>query len=311
MLHTLKLNILIALIACIYVKDSMAQGLEPRLLKATPTGGNIAIASYGYSTGNILLDQTMPVEDLRANLNIFLAAYARSFKLLNRSAKFDVIIPYSFADFEGIVNNIDSSTSRSGFGDPFLRLSMILIGAKPLSISEFHGHEQKKFNLGSSIRIRPPLGQYDPTKLVNLGANRWTLNLWLAASYSIHKKLILEGHLNSWFFTENNEFFNGDTLKQKCQINVQIHVTYIFKPGVWIAVSTGGDGGGETVLNGIEQGNLQRNSRFGVAFAYRLNQHNALQFALSSGITTRYGANFTSISMAYLFIWFDKNKKSE
>jgi len=304
----MKLVILIAIIASLFVSNSKAQDLEPRSLSATPTGGNFAVASGGYSTGNILLDQTMPVEGLHANLYNFAAAYARSFKLFNRLAKFDVIIPYSFANFEGVVNSIDSSTTRNGFGDPLLRLSMVLIGAKPMGTSEFFEHEQNKFKLGASIRIRPPLGQYDPTKLVNLGANRWTLKLGLAGSYTIQKKLILEGNLNSWFFTENKEFFNGDSLKQKCQLNVQIHVIYVFKPGVWIAVSTGRDGLGETVYNGIEQGNSQSNSRFGVACAYRLNQHNALKFAFTNGITTRYGANFTSIVLAYQFILFDKNR---
>jgi len=303
----MRLYILIVLIACFFARDSMAQDLEPRLLSATPTGGNFAIVSGGYSVGNILLDQSMPVEDLHANLINFAAAYARSFKLFKRLIKFDVILPYSLANFEGIVSNIDSSTSRNGFGDPLLRVSMVIIGAAPMSISEFYQNEQKKFKLGASIRFRPPLGQYDPTKLVNLGANRWTLKLGLAGSYTIQKKLILEGHLNSWFFTENDEFFDGQTIKQKCQLNAQIHVSYIFKPGVWIAISTGRDAMGETVLNGIEQGNLQQNSRFGVAFAYRLNQHNALKFAFTNGITTRYGANFTSMALVYQYIWFDKN----
>ena len=135
-----------------------AQDLEPRFLSAIPTGGNFAIASYGYSSGNILLDNSLPIEDLEAKLNSAVFGYARSFKLFNKLAKFDVIAPYSFGTFTGTVSDIDSSTSRSGFGDPLVRLSMILIGAKPMVVSEFMKNEQKKINLGVTVRLRLHLG---------------------------------------------------------------------------------------------------------------------------------------------------------
>ncbi len=300
-------KVLLTLTGCLFIVQLQSQDLEPRLLSAIPTGSNIAIASYSHSAGNILLDNSLPVEDLKASLNNIVLAYARSFKLFNRLAKFDVIAPYSFGSFEGVVSSIDSSTSRTGFGDPLIRLSMILIGSGPVGVTEFIKQEQKKFNLGAFIRVRPPLGQYDPTKLINLGANRWTTKIGFGGSYTFHKKLILEGHLNSWFFTENKEFFNGNTIKQKPLIAVQLHVAYLFTPGIWIAFSAGQSGMGETVVNGIEKNDLQNSTRFGAAFAYKLNKHNALKIALTSGLSTRYGADFTSVILAYQFLWFDKN----
>jgi len=304
-----SVNILLVLFIGLFLAiESKAQDLEPRFLSAIPTGGNFAIASYGYSSGNILLDNSLPIEDLEAKLNSAVFGYARSFKLFNRLTKFDVIAPYSFGAFSGTVSDIDSSTTRNGFGDPLIRLSMILIGAKPLGISEFMKHKQEKFKLGVSVRLRLPLGQYDPTKLINLGANRWAIKTGFAASYTIRKKIILEGHLNSWFFTENKEFWNGNSIRQKPLLSGQLHVTYVFKPGIWVAASIGRTAMGETIVNGIEKNDLQNNSRFGAAFAYRLNKHNALKIGFSSGVSTRYGANFTTILLAYQFMWFDKNK---
>ena len=63
---------------------------------------------------------------------------------------------------------------------------------------------------------------------------------------------------------------------------------------------------GEPILNGVEKDDLQNSSRYGAMFAFRLNRHNALKLGFSSGISTRYGANFTSLLLAYQFIWFDK-----
>lgn len=307
--YKIELKILIAIAACHLLNDSHAQDLEPRLMSAIPTGGNFAIVSYSYSAGNILLDNSLPIEDLKANLNNFVFAYARSFKLFNKLAKFDVIAPYSIGNFEGVVSSIDSSTSRSGFGDPLIRLSMVLIGSEPVGVTDFFKQEQKKFNLGAFVRVRPPLGQYDPTKLINLGANRWATKIGFAGSYTFHKKLILEGHVNSWLFTENQEFFNGNSIKQKPLISVQLHVAYLFTPGIWMAFSAGQSGMGETVVNGIEKDDLQNSSRFGAAFAYRLSKHNALKIAFTSGLSTRYGADFTSVILAYQLIWFDKLTK--
>lgn len=107
--HT-HLHILPSLLACLLVLNSNAQDLEPRSLSAMPTGGNFAIVAYGHTSGNILIDNTLPIEDLEANLNNVVLAYAHSLKLLNKLAKIDVIVPYSFGRFEGIVSDMDSST---------------------------------------------------------------------------------------------------------------------------------------------------------------------------------------------------------
>lgn len=286
-----------------------AQDLEPRLLSAIPTGGNFAIASYGYSKGNILLDNSLPIEDLTATMNSFVAAYARSFSLFHKLAKFDLVIPYAFGEFEGLLSSIDTSTSRNGFGDPLVRISMLLIGAPPLGLADFAKHKQEKFNLGVFARIRAPLGQYDPTLLLNLGTNRWGIQLGLAGSYRFGEKIILEGHINSWFFTENDAFFDGNTLKQKPLVNLQMHLAYVFKPGIWVALSAGANGRGETILNGEPKNDQGKGARYGGFFAYRLSRHSALKAAVTSGLSTRYGSDFTTVLLAYQFIWFDKMNK--
>lgn len=285
---------------------SKAQDLEPRFLSEMPTGGNVAIASYAHSSGNILLETALPIEDLNSNINSGIFAYARSFKLFNKLAKIDAVVPYAFADFSGVYDSRDSSTYRQGFGDPSFRISMILIGAKPLSPGEFFNREQKKFKLGVMARGRVPLGQYNDSKLINIGTNRYSLKLGLAGAYSFNKKLSGEMHLNSWYFSKNKAFYNGNTLKQKPMITLQTHLIYEFKPGIWTAISYGKSNLGETILNDVEKNDTQNNSRSGVAFAYRLNNKHSLKFAFSTGVTTRYGSDYTTVALAYQYLWFDK-----
>jgi hypothetical protein len=283
-----------------------AQDLEPHSLSNIPIKGNFAVASYAYSEGNILIDNSLPIEGLNAGLNNFVFAYARTFKMFNRLAKFDMILPYSFGNFSGTVVGIDSSTYRNGFGDPAFRLSLVLIGAKPVSGAEFLKQEQKRFNLGISVRIKPPLGQYNSSKLINLGTNRWGTKFGVVGSYDLNKRWILEGQFNAWAFTQNNSFFNGNTIYQKPLITLQGSITHVFKPGVWLAVAYGISRLGETVVNDVEGSNPQNTSRFGSTFAYKLSRKSSLKFAFTSGVTARYGADFTTYVVAYQFMWFDK-----
>ena len=55
------------------------------------------------------------------------------------------------------------------------------------------------------------------------------------------------------FFTKNNSFFNGNTTQQKPLTTLQVHVTHIFKPGIWASVSYGLSRLGETVVNDIDK----------------------------------------------------------
>jgi len=151
-------SLLISTIACLCISQLQAQDLEPRLLSPMPTGGNFAVASYGYSVGNILLDEAAPIDDLNARLNFMVLAYSRSIKLFNKLGKVDVIVPYAFGNFDAVINSVDTSASRHGFGDPMIRLSMILVGTGAMNPTDFLNRVPKKFNLGTSIRVRAPLG---------------------------------------------------------------------------------------------------------------------------------------------------------
>ncbi len=283
-----------------------AQAFEPRILSDIPIKGNIFVASYVYSEGDILLDVASPVQDLESSVNTLVIAYARTFKLFNKLGKIDAIIPYAFADFSGRLNGIAATTSRSGFGDPIIRLSMIIVGSDPLELKDFIKHKPDKFKFGAGIRISPPLGQYDSSKLINLGTNRWTFKIGFGASYTFVNKFVLEGQIKSWFFTQNQDFFNGGTVTQNPLFSAQLHLTYIFKPGVWLSGSVGQTNSGVTYINGIEQEKINTNTKYGLTFSYRVNKKNGLKIAFTNGIPNQYAFDYTSLVIFYNFLWFDK-----
>lgn len=305
-LHRSRFLRFLLCVLCFYSYEGLvAQDLEPGFLSAIPIGGNIGIASYGYSQGEILIDNTLPIEDLNSKMSIIGLGYFRSFKLFNRLAKFDVVVPYAIGDYEGLLEGEEASTSKNGFGDPLLRMSMILVGVDPLKPQAFFKQKQKEFKLGVALRIKVPLGQYEPEKFINLGGNRWAIKASVGGSYTFKEKLVLESQLTTWFFGDNDEFFGGVVSRQSPLFGVQVHATYIFKPGIWLAASLGGVRGGVTKINGQEQSRL-KNNRYGLAFAYRLTDKSSLKAAYTNGLFTLSGADFNTYLIAYQFLWFDK-----
>jgi len=91
-------------------------------------------------------------------------------------------------------------------------ISFNLYGA-PMHAKKTSDPNRPKIFMGGGLRVRLPLGQYDDTKLMNLGTNRWMFEPSLGAA--VHwRKWVFETHLSGWFFTKNNAFFNGNTLSQ-------------------------------------------------------------------------------------------------
>ena len=280
---------------------SPAQELEPQSFARAPLRLHIFFLGYGYSTGNILLDPSLPIEDSRSKIHNITVGYAQVFSLFGRMAMFNVVVPLATGTWRGLVEEESTTVSRTGFGDPILSLSVNFFGAPALSGRSFLAHREK-FILGGSLRIRAPLGQYDETKLINLGTNRWMFRPALGGSIKLGK-WVLEAHVSSWFFTRNPSFFNGNTLIQKPLYALQLHVTYQFRPGLWIAVSAGRSNGGDLVVNDINLENTQKNSRFGATLALPLGGSHAINLVFTTGISTRFGADFDTFGIVYKYHW--------
>jgi hypothetical protein len=153
--------------------ESHAQDLEPRAYANTPVGLNFLIGGYAYSKGTVGVDPSIPITDMKIELNSTVFAYVRTLDLWGRAGKFDVIVPYTWLDGSAKVSGQGRTRKVSGFNDPRLRVSMLLYGAPALSLDEFRDYEPDVI-VGTSLEVTPPLGQYESDKLVNIGTNRWS-----------------------------------------------------------------------------------------------------------------------------------------
>ena len=280
--------------------DLGAQDLEPRAFSPIPVSVNFAALGYGYSFGNVLLDPSIPLEDGTGKVHSLVGAYVRTFSFFGMSAKADAIVPVAFGDWEGQLAGQDTSRSASGFGDPSVRLTVNFVGAPALEMPRFMTYRQKTV-VGASIRVVAPLGQYDNTKLINLGTNRWTFAPRVGVSQRAgHWNL--EAVASAWFYTDNPDI-QGKRLEQDPLFALQGSVAYLFERGAWLAVDGGWGSGGRATVDGNKSETRQENARFGVTFAYPLTKRTSLKLAWIGGASTRLGADFDSFILLYQYRW--------
>jgi hypothetical protein len=278
-----------------------AQDLEPRAYTNIPVGINFALAGYTYSSGAVLFDPAIPLDNAHINIHGSVFAYARSIKVGPMSAKIDMILPYAWlsgtADFQGQ----PASRVINGFADPRVRMSVNFIGAPALSLSGFKDYKQDLV-VGASLQICLPLGQYDPEKLVNIGTNRFSFKPELGISKTLgHMQLELTG--GATFFTVNKDFFQGKTQSQDFIGSLQGHINYNFKRGIWAAIDGTYYWGGSTTINGVEGNNLQKNTRIGGTLSLPVSLHNSLKLYFSTGVSTRTGSDFDLIGLVWQYRW--------
>jgi hypothetical protein len=194
------------------VATAKAQDAEPRSYTNTPVGLNFLIAGYVYSQGKIAFDPELSIADAQFHTNTEALAYVRSLDVGGKSAKFDVILPYSSFFAQALVDGQLKERAMSGLGDPRFRFSINLFGAPALSVKDFANYQQDLI-VGVSLQVSAPLGQYDNSKLLNLGNNRWSFRPELGISKAWGRWTV-EVAPSVTFFTDNTDFFNGRRFAQ-------------------------------------------------------------------------------------------------
>lgn len=173
----------------------------------------------------------------------------------------------------------------------------------------------QKLLLGVSLKVIAPTGQYDQMKLVNWGTNRWSFKPEFGYSQR-RGKWIVDAYAGIWFFTTNHAFFSRNTFfpgtrsqSEKPIGAFESHLSYDFRPRLWISLDANFWVGGATSLNGVE--NLvtqQKNSRLGGTAAIPINKHQALKFSYSNGTYIQFGGNYQNLSVAWQYSWLGRPK---
>ena len=95
----LPLVILVILAAA----PAAAQDMEPKAYSASPVGATFLVLSGVRSSGSVVFDPTVPITDVKAEINAAVIGVGTTFGLFGKLALFSAALPYSWGDISGQV----------------------------------------------------------------------------------------------------------------------------------------------------------------------------------------------------------------
>jgi hypothetical protein len=289
--------------------SSIAQDLDPRAYLRIPTGTTTAFTGLSFSSGRVVTDPTIPIENIKAKVQALSFGFSHSFNFLGKTSQALLVLPYSWAQVSGDVGEQYQEISRSGMADMRLRLTTLLIGGDAGTLQEIRT-SSKKTILGLGINVVAPTGQFYSDKLINLGANRWAFRPELALSQPLGKRWQADFYSGIWLFTRNNSFFPGSSVRgQKPMGAFQAHISYNITPLLWVAFDATYYLGGTSSVDDIYNDDRQENSRVGVTLVIPTGKLSSLKLASSTGGIVRIGQDFTTISLGWQKTWLKGFKK--
>jgi hypothetical protein len=299
------------LLAC---TTCMGQDLTPRAYVITPVHSNAVVLTDSFSSGNVMFNGAVPITDATAQFNAPVLSLYHSFDFFGRSANINASLPYGTGNFSGKILGSETNVHRSGLLDSGFRLAVNLKGGPAMDVSEFRKYKQKTV-LGVSLRVVAPTGQYDSSKLINLGANRWAFKPEVGYSRRMGH-WVLDGYGGIWLFTRNPEYFSRNDYVPIVQSQTQKpiaafegHLSYDMRDRLWMSFDGNFWVGGRTSLNGVENaGTLQRNSRLGVTGSLPLTRHQSLKMSYSRGTFIRFGGNYHNLNVGWQYSWLGRPK---
>ena len=105
-----------------------AQDLQPRRWGHLPIDTNFSGLGYAFTGADVAFDPVLLIEDVKLDLNSLPLKYIRTFELLGKSARIDVLQAYQDAEWNGLVDGVPTRVTRSGWSDTVLRFAVNLVG---------------------------------------------------------------------------------------------------------------------------------------------------------------------------------------
>ena len=139
--------------------------------------------------------------------------------------------------------------------------------------------EEKRY-FGITPYLSVPVGQYDKTRALNLGENRWKGGINSGISLPLGERAMLDLVGDLQWFGANDEYLGTRRLEQAPLANIQLHLRYPLGPNLRLAASYLHDWGGATSINGIAQHDEKNQGRFRLGIGRSLGPQRFIQVDL-------------------------------
>jgi len=266
---------------------AFAQELEPRRWSHLPVDTNYLGVGYVRTEGDIFLDPVLELEEGTIELDSLIATYIRTFNWSGKTARVDVHLPLQSARWEGLLAGEPASVEREGMGDPRIRLSVNFLGAPALKGQDYRNYRSATKTTtiaGAALAITLPLGQYYEDKLLDLGSNRYIIRPQAGAVH-VRGPWSFELTGSAFFYTDNDDFWNGNKREQDPLYLAQGHVVHTFFNRMRLSASAGYDRGGKSTINGISKDDKRQDFLYAFSAGMPLGSTSSLKLAYVNGRT--------------------------
>jgi hypothetical protein len=194
-----------------------AQDLEVRRWSHLPVGVNTLAVGYAGQDTRIYFNPIVGITDGTADLNAWVARYSHTFDWSGKTARIDVMLPYVSGTWQGLVDGVPGQRTIRDRGDPWIRLGLNFYGAPANSGNAYRNYIAEhpiRTTIGASLAVSPPLGDYDPTELINVGTNRYAVRPQLGMLH-VRRAWSFELTGSVFIFQDNTDFVDAITLSQE------------------------------------------------------------------------------------------------
>ena len=216
-----------------------------------------------------------------------LVGYLRAFSLFNHATTAAIIVPVGRISGDVDVAGLLVNETARGFGDPTLELCFNIIGP-PAQITLVDAMRYEPgFSLDVIADLAVPIGEYDNTRHLNLGQNRWYGRLgapvvWQIGPWVPGRRTTLEFLPGVWLFGANEDYV-GTRLETDPMFQLDVHLTRDFTERLWGALDGAWYKGGKSSIDSVE-GEELNNVAVGFTLGYQINENLSLTFGYKSTI---------------------------
>ncbi|MCK5396328.1 MAG: hypothetical protein KAJ32_10060 [Gammaproteobacteria bacterium] len=263
-----------------------------------------------------------PHSDVEAK--VFVASWVRHMTLFNRASSLSVGIAGGSARADisasmppqflppGAAPGVAFSQSSSGYADPTVQLDINLIGTSRLKSNVDLFNYEPTLTVDAAVMMAVPIGEYDETKLVNMGLNRWWGRFALPVKY--HFGVFSPGYMSSfeltpsiWVFAENDDFV-GKTLDNDPILQLEAHLTQDFTPSFFGSLDLLYRGGFQSSINGADVGEELDIGNLGFTLNFTTTDNLMIRTSFSSNVFGDEDVDNSILRLQLVYVW---HKSSE
>jgi len=257
-----------------------------------PPGTMLMATYYNYISATDLYSHGNKVSnDMNLNANIGVIRPVYYTKIGPFVIDPQSIIPFGAQSLDGAGvggNEIKSS----GLADPIVAATLWFVN-----------DSESKTYLGFTPLITLPLGEYDNSKGINLGSNRWAFKPEIGFVQGFGD-FFLDLTANVEFYTDNDDYTSRSvTLKQDPIYTLEGHLSYNFNPSFFVSADYFYHNGGVTTVAGLDQDDSKNDHTAGCTLGFMLSPSYQLLFKYKQDLVVENGLQTSTIGvrLAYFF----------